>query len=144
VKLAASWVSRSRRSTVGNGSLPGSASRSYGGCAKSRKKTGASSKRFLRVGFGVSERRACRVIPVHRSTQRYRSQRSDQIALRQRLRDLTTARVRYSYRRLHVLLQREGWRVNHKRVYRLYREEGLGIRRTDGGSGSRCVTFLLP
>jgi putative transposase len=83
---------------------------------------------FLRVGFGVSERRACRVIPVHRSTQRYRSQRSDQTALRVRLRDLAAARVRYGYRRLHVLLQREGWRINHKRVYRLYREEGLGIR----------------
>ena len=45
-----------------------------------------------------------------------------------RLRDLAAARVRYGYRRLHVLLRREGWRVNHKRVYRLYREEGLGIR----------------
>jgi putative transposase len=45
-----------------------------------------------------------------------------------RLRDLAAARVRYGYRRLHVLLQREGWQINHKRVYRLYREEGLGIR----------------
>ena len=45
-----------------------------------------------------------------------------------RLRDLAVVRVRYGYRRLHVLLQREGWRVNHKRVYRLYREEGLAIR----------------
>jgi putative transposase len=48
--------------------------------------------------------------------------------VRLRLRDLAAARARYGYRRLHVLLQREGWRVNHKRVYRLYREEGLGIR----------------
>ena len=48
--------------------------------------------------------------------------------LRLRLRDLAATRVRYGYRRLHVLLRREGWRVNHKRVYRLYREEGLGIR----------------
>ncbi len=45
-----------------------------------------------------------------------------------RLRDLAATRVRYGYRRLHVLLEREGWKVNHKRVYRLYREEGLGIR----------------
>ncbi len=45
-----------------------------------------------------------------------------------RLRDLAAARVRYRYRRLHVLLRREGWRVNHKRVYRLYRLEGLGLR----------------
>jgi putative transposase len=83
---------------------------------------------FFRVGFRVSERRACRVARVARSTCRSRSQARDQSALRVRLRDLAAARVRYGYRRLHVLLQREGWRVNHKRGYRLYREEGLGIR----------------
>ena len=45
-----------------------------------------------------------------------------------RLKDLAESRVRYGYRRLHVLLRREGWPVNHKRVYRLYNEEGLSIR----------------
>ncbi len=84
--------------------------------------------RYFRVGFKVSERRACRVAGIPRSTCRYRSQAPDQAPLRVRLRDLAATRVRYGYRRLHVLLQREGWRVNHKRVYRLYREEGLGIR----------------
>lgn len=83
---------------------------------------------FFQTGFRVSERRACRVASVPRSTCRYRSRASDQTALRLRLRDLAAARVRYGYRRLHVLLQREGWRVNHKRVHRLYREEGLSIR----------------
>ncbi len=83
---------------------------------------------FLRVGFQVSERRACRVIPIPRSSQRYRSQAKDQSALTIRLRDLARSRVRYGYRRLHVLLQREGWRVSHKRVYRLYRLEGLSLR----------------
>ena len=83
---------------------------------------------FLRVGFRVSERRACRVIPLARSSHRYRSQAKDQSALRIRLRDLALSRVRYGYRRLQVLLQREGWRVNHKRVYRLYRLEGLSLR----------------
>jgi putative transposase len=83
---------------------------------------------FFRVGFRVSERRACRVAVVPRSSCRYRSQAADQTALRLRLRDLAATRVRYGYRRLLVLLRREGWRVNHKRVYRLYREEGLGIR----------------
>jgi putative transposase len=65
---------------------------------------------------------------VARSSYRYRSAAADQTALRLRLRDLAAARVRYGYRRLHILLRREGWRVNHKRIYRLYREEGLGIR----------------
>jgi putative transposase len=63
-----------------------------------------------------------------RSTRRYRSIADEQAALRIRLRDLAQARVSYGYRRLHVLLQREGWKVNHKRVYRLYRQEGLGMR----------------
>ena len=83
---------------------------------------------FFRVGFRVSERRACRVARVARSSCRYRRVAADQTALRLRLRDLAATRVRYGYRRLHVLLRREGWRVNHKRIYRLYREEGLGIR----------------
>ena len=72
--------------------------------------------RFFRAGFRVSERRACRVARVPRSSCRYRSVTRDQAALRLRLRDLAAARVRYGYRRLHVLLRREGWPVNHKRV----------------------------
>lgn len=83
---------------------------------------------YFRAGFRVSERRACRVVEVPRSTCRYRSVAQDQTPRRLRLRDLAAARVRSGYRRLHVLLQRAGWRVNHKRVYRLYREEGLSIR----------------
>ena len=83
---------------------------------------------YVRAGFRVSERRACRVATVPRSSYRYRSVAADQTVLRLRLRDLAATRVRYGYRRLHVLLRREGWQVNHKRVYRLYREEGLGIR----------------
>jgi putative transposase len=97
---------------------------------------------FFRVGFRVSERRACRVAGVPRSSCRYRSAARDQRSLRMRLRDLAATRVRYGYRRLHVLLQREGWRVNHKRVYRLYHEEGLGIRvkrRRKRVSGLRVV-----
>ena len=83
---------------------------------------------FLRVGFQVSERRACRVIPIARATHRYQSQAKDQSALKIRLRDLAKSRIRYGYRRLHVLLQREGWHVHHKRVYRLYRQAGLSLR----------------
>jgi transposase InsO family protein len=83
---------------------------------------------FVQVGFQVSERRACHIVPMQRSTYRYRSIARDQTALRMRLRDLAAARVRYGYRRLHVLLQREGWQVNHTRVYRGYRLEGLSRR----------------
>ena len=63
------------------------------------------------------------------SSQRYRSRRPPQEGLRQRLRELAVERVRWGYRRLHVVLKREGVQVNHKRVYRLYREEGLAVRR---------------
>jgi putative transposase len=83
---------------------------------------------FFQVGFRVSERRACQVAGVARSSCRYQSQARDQTPLRQRLRELAAVRVRYGYRRLHVLLRREGWPINHKRVYRLYRDEGLSTR----------------
>ena len=76
----------------------------------------------------MSERRVCGVLSFRRSTCRYRSVADGQAALRIRLRDLAQARVSYGYRRLHILLQREGWQVNHKRVYRLYREDGLQMR----------------
>lgn len=83
---------------------------------------------YCQVAYGVSERRSCQVLTFRRSTYRYRSVADEQAALRLRLRDLAAARVSYGYRRLHVLLQREGWQVNHKRVYRLYRIEGLMMR----------------
>lgn len=78
--------------------------------------------------YEVSERRACRATGFPRSSQRYRLRRDPQTELRMRLRELAVSRVRYGYRRLHVLLRREGWPVNAKRIYRLYKEEGLSIR----------------
>ncbi len=83
---------------------------------------------FLQVGFRVSQRKACGAIGIWPSTCRYRSQAQDQSPLRMRIRDLAAARVRYGYRRLHVLLQRAGWRINAKRVFRLYPLEGLSRR----------------
>ena len=80
-------------------------------------------------GIPVSERRACRAVGVQRSVVRYRSRRPSQQPLRARLRELASVRLRAGYQQLHVLLRREGWRVNHKRVYRLYTEEGLALRR---------------
>lgn len=67
-------------------------------------------------------------IDFGRTTYYYKSTADPQTALRIRLRDLAYARMRYGYRRLHVLLRREGWKINKKRVYRLYVEEGLGLR----------------
>lgn len=82
----------------------------------------------LQVAYRVSERCACRATGFPRSTQRYRSQAEPQVELRLRLKELAQTRVRYGYRRLHVLLRREGFPVNVKRIYRLYKEEGLVIR----------------
>ena len=82
----------------------------------------------LRSAFDVSERRACRTVGMSRASYRYRSVADPQHELRLRLRDLAASRVRYGYRRLWLLLRREGYSVNHKRIYRLYREEGLAIR----------------
>jgi len=81
------------------------------------------------VAFGSSERKACNALGFPRSSHRYSSQADGQELLRIRLRDLAAARVSYGYRRLHVLLEREGWCINHKRVYRLYTQEGLMMRR---------------
>jgi putative transposase len=83
---------------------------------------------YLCGGSNVSERRGCKVARLARSTQRYRSSKDPQTALRQRIREIAQARVRYGYRKIRVLLNREGWKVGKKRVYRLYREEGLILR----------------
>jgi putative transposase len=80
--------------------------------------------------YAMSERHACRLLNLARSTHRYQPHpngRND--ALRQRLRELAEKRPRFGYRRLHALLRREDWPVNHKRIHRLYREERLSLRR---------------
>jgi putative transposase len=76
---------------------------------------------------GVS--RACGLIGISRSMYRYRSRRPESAALCSRIREFAAAKRRYGYRRIHVLLKREGWSVNIKRTYRLYREAGLAVRR---------------
>ena len=77
----------------------------------------------------MSERRACRVIDADRKSVRYRSVRDDDAALREKLRDLANQRRRFGYRRLHILLRREGVMINRKKTQRLYKEEGLAVRR---------------
>jgi len=80
--------------------------------------------------FGVSERRACLVVDQHRSTQRHCLVRSsEEMGLRQRIRALAVKYPRYGYRRVHVMLLRDGFQVNRKRVQRLWRLEGLHVQR---------------
>jgi len=77
----------------------------------------------------MSERHACRLLGLGRSTHRYRARKTERdTALRARLKELAARRMRFGYRRLTALLEREGIPANHKRVYRLYREEGLAMR----------------
>ena len=78
--------------------------------------------------YCVAERKACGVISISRSSFRYRSTMDEQVTLRMRINEIARLRVRYGYKRIHVLLKREGWAVDHKRVYRIYREEGLNLR----------------
>ena len=84
--------------------------------------------RWAQTTYQVSERRVSRLVPMARASLRYQGHRDPQDALRMRLREVAASRVRFGYRRLTVLLRREGWRVNAKRIYRLYTEEGLTVR----------------
>lgn len=80
------------------------------------------------ISYQTSERQALEALGWSPSSHRYISVADPQEGLRMRLKELATVRVGFGYRRLHILLQKEGWQINHKRVYRLYHEEGLGLR----------------
>lgn len=82
----------------------------------------------VRGSWKVSVRKACATLQIDRSLYTYKSRRGDQAGLKQRIKDICQTRVRYGYRRIHVLLRREGWEVNPKRIYRLYKEMGLQLR----------------
>jgi putative transposase len=81
---------------------------------------------------GYSQRRACGLIGLEPKTYRYASTRPDDADMRQRLKELANERKRFGYRRLHILLKREGVKLNHKKLFRLYREERLTVRRRGG------------
>lgn len=91
----------------------------------------------------MPERRSCYALGFARSTQRYVSMRDD-AALRQRLRELAAERRRFGYRRLHILLRREGWAINHKKLYRIYKEEGLSVRKRTGRKRAIGTRMKLP
>jgi putative transposase len=83
----------------------------------------------LRDRYRASERHACRILLMVRGTYRYRSHREGWTELRMRIREIAQSRVRYGYRKIRVLLNREGWKVGKHLVYRLYKEEGLALKK---------------
>lgn len=100
--------------------------------------------RWAILAYQLSERRASLATGVSLSSFRYRSVRSPDTPLRERLKELAAVRVSYGYQRLHVLLRREGWSVNRKRVLRLYREEGLALKRTRPKRRRSAVARVTP
>jgi putative transposase len=98
----------------------------------------------VRQAHQVSEKRACGLIGITRWSNRYQSRRDQQSELRMRLRELAGARTRYGYRRLTVMLRREGWVVNAKRIYRLYRQEALQVRTAKRAKRAAHVRVCLP
>jgi transposase InsO family protein len=99
----------------------------------------------LLAAHEMSERRACHLVGADRTMIRYRGQRPDDAALRERMRVLAGERRRFGYRRLHVLLRQEGLVVNRKKTERLYREERLTVRRRRGrkkATGTRAPILV--
>lgn len=78
--------------------------------------------------YCVSVRRACELSQFSRTAWYHESQAKDQSALRSRIREIAVSRPRFGYLRIWVMLRREGWKINHKRVHRLYKLEGLQLR----------------
>ena len=91
---------------------------------------------------GYSQRRACELVGMAPKTFRYASRRADDVAVLERLRMLAAERRRFGYRRLHILLRREGFGLNHKKLFRLYRQEKLGVRKR--GGRKRALGTRLP
>ncbi|MGH9553034.1 MAG: IS3 family transposase, partial [Terriglobales bacterium] len=92
--------------------------------------------------FGVT--RACGLVGISRSLYRYRSRRLDSAALRSRIEEIAAIKRRYGYRRVYLRLRREGWEVNRKRVYRIYRDAGLAVRRRKRKRMELCERKPLP
>jgi putative transposase len=104
---------------------------------------------LLKADHEMSERRACKLLDCCRMTIRYASVRPDDAALRERMKAIAIERRRFGYRRILVLLKREGITVNHKRLFRLYREEKLSVRKRGGrkralGTRAPMLVPLLP
>jgi putative transposase len=98
----------------------------------------------VRERLGLSERRACWLVNISASVYRYEPKPGNDDTLRQRLRELAEQRKRFGSPRLHTLLKRERLVINHKRTERLYREEGLALRRKRRRKGSAGARVVLP
>ena len=98
--------------------------------------------KYLEQSYRVSERHACGVLALGRTTYRYESRQAQWIELRMRMREIAQTLVRYGYRMLRVLLKREDWKVGKDLVYRLYKEEGLGF--PSRGLYIASPTFCIP
>ena len=99
---------------------------------------------FFQEAFGLSRRRACHLAGISRSAVEYVSRRDGDAELRERMLVWARERPRYGYRRIHVLLRREGHRVNRKWVYRIYREEQLSVRRRRRKRVAAALREALP
>ncbi|MFC2058404.1 IS3 family transposase [Chloroflexota bacterium] len=97
-----------------------------------------------RQSLGLSERKACLLVNISASVYRYRPKKYDDITLRQRLRELAGQRKRFGSPRLHILLKRESLVINHKRTERIYREEGLALRRKRRRKGAAGLRVVIP
>ena len=98
----------------------------------------------IRESLGLSERRACVLVDISSSVYRYQPKQGNDDSVRRRLRELAEQRKRFGSPRLHILLKREGLVINHKRTERLYREEGLALRKKRRRKGSAGVRVILP
>jgi putative transposase len=103
----------------------------------------------LRNEYEMSERRACQLLQCCRMTMRYASVKVDDTKLRDRMKAIAHERRRFGYRRIHIMLKREGTVVNHKRLFRLYREEKLSVRKRGGrkralGTRAPMLVPLMP
>ncbi len=94
---------------------------------------------YLEQSYRVSERHACCVLELARATHRYEGRQEQWLELRMRIREIAQTRVRYGYRMIRILLNREGWQVGKDLVYRLYKEEGLGLRKRPAGRRRAAV-----
>lgn len=94
---------------------------------------------YLEQSYQVSQRHACCVLALVRATHRYEGRQEPWIELRMRIREIAQTRVRYGYRMIRVLLNREAWKADKDWVYRLYKEEGLGLRKRPAGKRRAAV-----